>query len=83
MRTLLPVIPFKLNEIVDTSTFSEREEERTLLPVIPFKLNEIVDTSTFSEREEERKNRNERNYNTRHRTKSLCDFEVDSVWNAS
>lgn len=54
---------------------------RTLLPVIPFKLNEIVDTSTFSEREEERKNRNERNYNTRHRTKSLCDFEVgDSVW---
>ncbi|KAK9736839.1 hypothetical protein QE152_g11272 [Popillia japonica] len=30
MRTLLPVIPFKLNEIVDTSTFSEREEERKI-----------------------------------------------------
>lgn len=54
---------------------------RSLVPMLPTKLGTFVNHKQFSKLEKREKNKQERNYNRRHRVKKLSDLTVgDKVW---
>lgn len=54
---------------------------RSRLPMLPSKLGSFKEHSKVSKKENERKEKQERNYNKRHRSKILSKLEVnDDVW---
>jgi transposase InsO family protein len=54
---------------------------KTFVPLLPSKLNKIIDTSSVKVTQKKGKEKQERNYNKRHRVKDLSELgENDSVW---